>query len=239
MKGIEVILLVGGSGTIGDHIIRTLSNSGYNIVYTYNNRPPSNYKDFPTTIIPYQLNVCSKENIECFVNDLLEKGAVVKGLIYNAGVTDDKLFFNMTEQDFINVFKVNFMGCFHVCKALINELSVNKGSIVIMSSISGLIGKIGQVNYSVSKAGLISFAKNLAAEYARLGLRVNCVAPGLIQTDMLNTIPNDVLLKMKRNIPLKRIGEAYEVANVVRFLISPESSYITGQVIVVDGGTTL
>jgi 3-oxoacyl-[acyl-carrier protein] reductase len=239
MDKIEFILLIGGSGEIGSQIIRKLSNEGYNILYTYNKRKPVNYSDLNSTIISMKLDVRSKDSIDYVHKYVIANNYLIKGMVYNTGVVDDKLFFNMSEQDFLDTFEINFMGCYNVCKAFINELSVNQGSIVIMSSISGIMGKVGQINYAVSKASLISFAKNLSVEYARLGLRVNCIAPGLINTPMIDTIPAELLTKMKREIPLKRIGEAYEVANTVYFLISPESSYITGQVIVVDGGTTL
>jgi 3-oxoacyl-[acyl-carrier protein] reductase len=239
VKDIPYILLVGGSGEIGTQIIRKLSNNGYHIIYTYNSTPPLNFSDLPTTIISFKLNVSSKEEILLLKQEIMREKYSVKGLVYNVGKIDDKLFFNMSEDDFSDLFKINFMGCFQLCKIFINELSVNRGSIVIISSISGIIGKIGQINYAVSKAALISFAKNLAVEYASLGLRVNCIAPGLINTPMINTIPAELLKKMKKNIPLKRIGEPQDVANIVNFLISPDSSYITGQVIIIDGGITL
>ncbi|MDR0612682.1 MAG: SDR family oxidoreductase [Dysgonamonadaceae bacterium] len=235
----EYILLIGGSGEIGKQIIRKLSNNGYNVIYTYNNRTPLDYSDLPTSIVSFKLNVCLKDEIKQLKIKISESNYLIKGLVYNTGVVDDKLFFNMSDKDFIDLFEVNFMGCFNVCKEFINELSVNKGNIVIMSSISGIIGKVGQINYAVSKAALISFAKNLSVEYARLGIRVNSIAPGLINTPMIDSIPKELLIKMKKEIPLKRIGEAYEIANIVNFLVSSESSYVTGQVIIADGGTTL
>jgi 3-oxoacyl-[acyl-carrier protein] reductase len=238
MKKIECIILIGGSGEIGNQIIRKLSDNGYNVIYTYNRSDLVDYSDLSTSVIPFKLDVCSKSDIQNLVSNILVNSYSIKGLIYNAGIVDDKLFCNMSDTELMTVFEINFIGCFNVCKVFINELSVNIGSIVIMSSISGFIGKVGQINYSVSKAALISFTKNLSMEYARFGLRVNCVAPGLINTKMIDTISKDILSQMKKEIPLKRLGEAYEVANVVNFLISQESSYITGQVIVVDGGTT-
>jgi 3-oxoacyl-[acyl-carrier protein] reductase len=234
-------IIIGGSSEIGIEIIKKLTEKGRKVLYTYHKNTSTVteiealHQDGPR-IIPIKVDVRSAVDIENLASYIAAEKINITSLIYNAGIHNDLLFQMMSEKDFSNVMDVNLNGCFRVCKALINNLAVNQGSIVFISSVSGLVGKIGQVNYSCSKAGLIALCRNLATEYASTGLRVNCIAPGLIKTKMLDKMPEQQLKAIKKDIPLKRIGLPEDVANAVHFLISEESPYITGQTLIVDGG---
>ena len=231
-------VVIGGSGEIGLGIIAKLISEGRNVVYTYNSNSDvvRETDKMYSRIISVKSDVQSSSDIENLANLIEAKRIKISSVIYAAGKTNDKLFISMSEEDFADVMDVNLYGCFRVCKALINNLAVNQGCIVLISSVSGMTGKIGQVNYSCSKAGMIAMCRNLALEYAAMGIRVNCIAPGLIKTRMLDKVPERQLNAIKKNIPLKRLGLPSDVANAVFFLVSGSGGYITGQTLVVDGG---
>lgn len=231
-------VVIGGSGEIGLGIIAKLISEGRNVVYTYNSNSDvvRETDKMYSRIISVKSDVQSSSDIENLANFIEAKRIKISSVIYAAGKTNDKLFISMSEEDFADVMDVNLYGCFRVCKALINNLAVNQGCIVLISSVSGMTGKIGQVNYSCSKAGIIAMCRNLALEYAAMGIRVNCIAPGLIKTRMLDKVPERQLNAIKKNIPLKRLGLPSDVANAVFFLVSGSGGYITGQTLVVDGG---
>lgn len=235
----DFVLLVGGSGDIGSSIIETLLQSGLNVLYTYYNREPKDISACEGTLLSYQMDVRNEEDVVKLEEYISSNNIKVKGLIYNAGITKDNLFENMSIEDFAETIDVNLMGCVRVCKHFMNSIAVNAGSVVIVSSISGLIGKAGQANYSASKAALVSLTRTLAMEYAIMGARVNAVAPGLIETDMTRAIDKQVKKGLLKTVPMRRIGKPREIANVVKFLISSESSYVTGQTIVADGGIVM
>jgi len=234
----EFDVVIGGSGEIGLGIIAKLISEGRNVVYTYNSNSDvvRETDKMYSRIISVKSDVQSSSDIENLANLIEAKRIKISSVIYAAGKTNDKLFISMSEEDFADVMDVNLYGCFRVCKALINNLAVNQGCIVLISSVSGMTGKIGQVNYSCSKAGMIAMCRNLALEYAAMGIRVNCIAPGLIKTRMLDKVPERQLNAIKKNIPLKRLGLPSDVANAVFFLVSGSGGYITGQTLVVDGG---
>ncbi|HUM76407.1 MAG TPA: SDR family oxidoreductase, partial [Fervidobacterium sp.] len=159
--------------------------------------------------------------------------------VNNAGITRDALIQKMTEEDWDRVINVNLKGVFNMTQAVVPYmLEAGKGSIVSTSSVVGIYGNIGQTNYAATKAGIIGMTKTWAKEFARKGakIRVNAVAPGFIRTPMTEKVPEKILTEMAEKASLKRLGEAIEVANVYLFLASDESSYVTGQVIGVDGG---
>jgi len=158
-------------------------------------------------------------------------------LVNNAGITKDRLFVRMTAEDWAAVLNVNLTGAFNVTKGVAPAmLKARAGSIVNIASVVGQMGNPGQANYAASKAGLIGLTKSLAKEFAPRGVRVNAVAPGFIRTHMTDALPEDAQAQMKQIIPLGRFGEPVDVANVVMFLVSDTSAYVTGQVINCDGG---
>lgn len=158
-------------------------------------------------------------------------------LVNNAGITKDRLFVRMTGEDWAAVLNVNLTGAFNVTKGVAPAmLKARAGSIVNIASVVGQMGNPGQANYAASKAGLIGLTKSLAKEFAPRGVRVNAVAPGFIRTHMTDALPEDAQAQMKQIIPLGRFGEPVDVANVVMFLVSDTSAYVTGQVINCDGG---
>ena len=158
-------------------------------------------------------------------------------LINNAGITKDMLLARMKEEDFKQVIDVNLVGTFNMTKNVISYMmKARSGRIINISSVVGIAGNAGQTNYSASKAGIIGFTKSLAKEVASRNILVNAVAPGFIETNMTDVLKQEVKDEIAKNIPLKRMGTPKDVANVVKFLASEDSSYITGQVISVDGG---
>ena len=178
-----------------------------------------------------------KNRVQCreiIENDIKQNGAYY-GVVLNAGIAKDNVFPVMEDDEWDDVLNTNLGGFYNILKPVVMSMIENrvKGRIVTMSSISGLAGNRGQVNYSASKAGIIGATKALSLELAKRGITVNCVAPGVIDTDMVEGIPVDEVKKM---IPMKRLGTAKEVASLVNYLMSEDSSYITGQVISVNGG---
>jgi 3-oxoacyl-[acyl-carrier protein] reductase len=169
------------------------------------------------------------------MDDILARHKNIRVLVNNAGITADGLLMMMREEDWDKVIQTTLKGFYNVTKPVIKRMAKNRtrGSVVSISSVSALVGNRGQSNYAVAKAGLIAASRALASEVARFGIRVNVVAPGLIDTEMIKGAP---LHKIKEIIPMARIGRPEEVAKVVRFLCSDDASYITGQVISVNGG---
>jgi len=187
----------------------------------------------------YKLDVTDRERISEVVKEVIEKFGKIDVLVNNAGITRDALIQKMTEEDWDKVINVNLKGGFNMTQAVVPYmLEAGKGSIVSTSSVVGIYGNIGQTNYAATKAGIIGMTKTWAKEFARKGakIRVNAVAPGFIRTPMTEKVPEKILADMAEKAALKRLGEAIEVANVYLFLASDESSYVTGQVIGVDGG---
>ncbi|HOA16701.1 MAG TPA: beta-ketoacyl-ACP reductase [Fervidobacterium sp.] len=187
----------------------------------------------------YKLDVTDRAKIAEVVKEVVEKFGKIDVLVNNAGITRDALIQKMTEEDWDRVINVNLKGVFNMTQAVVPYmLEAGKGSIVSTSSVVGIYGNIGQTNYAATKAGIIGMTKTWAKEFARKGakIRVNAVAPGFIRTPMTEKVPEKILTEMAEKAALKRLGEATEVANVYLFLASDESSYVTGQVIGVDGG---
>ena len=183
------------------------------------------------------VDVTNLKDVEAAVNKVVDLWKRLDIVINNAGITRDQLLMRMSEKDWEAVLKVNLTGAFAVCRAVVRPLLKQKsGNIVNIASIIGLMGNAGQANYAASKGGLIAFTKSLARELAPRGIRVNALAPGFIATAMTDKIPADLREKMVQSIPLGRMGQPEDVARGVLFLAGPDASYITGQVLVVDGG---
>ncbi|MDD5668650.1 MAG: 3-oxoacyl-[acyl-carrier-protein] reductase [Candidatus Omnitrophica bacterium] len=187
-----------------------------------------------------QVDVTDFSSVETGVNKILDKLGKVDILINNAGITRDGLLLRMSENDWDAVLKVNLKGSFNCIKAVSKVMIKQRsGKIVNIASIIGIIGNAGQANYSASKAGVIALSKTAARELASRNITVNAVAPGFIQTDMTAKLPDDLKQKMMAQIPLAKLGQPEDVANVCLFLASADADYITGQTIVVDGGMVM
>lgn len=192
------------------------------------------------TAILCQADIADSSAVEAMVANVVKEFGTIDILVNNAGITRDALLMRMKDEDFTKVLNTNLKGVFYCTKA-VSKLMMKKrsGRIVNMASVVGLVGNAGQTNYAAAKAGVIGFSKSAAKELASRGITVNVVAPGFIGTDMTAGLPESVKEKMLTDIPLGRMGEAEDVANAVLFLASDQASYITGQVVNVDGGMVM
>jgi 3-oxoacyl-[acyl-carrier protein] reductase len=234
------VLVTGASGGIGKAIAESLVLVGYSVLAHYNNNAAS-VESFAKAALEkggtVNLLKCDLRNrAECraAVENDIEQNGMYYGIVTCAGVCSDGAFPALTSEDWDKVIDINLNGFFNmVHPAIMPMCRAKKGRIIAISSVAGIVGNRGQVNYSASKAGLIGAVKALAVELASRSITVNCVAPGLIETDMLKNVPMDIVLP---TIPMQRIGKPHEVAAVVEFLLSESASYITRQVISVNGG---
>lgn len=235
----EKILVTGSSRGIGKEIALYLAKSGYDIDvhYAHNEQKAIETADEiralgrDTQILKFDI----KNREEC-AKVLADK--LYYGVVLNAGIARDNVFPALEDDEWDDVIDTNLTGFYNVLKPLVMPMISNrvKGRIITMSSVSGISGNRGQVNYSASKAGIIGATKSLALELAKRGITVNCIAPGVIDTEMIKDVPLD---EVKKLIPMKRVGQANEVASLANYLMSEDASYITGQVISVNGGLYL
>ena len=239
----KVILVTGATRGIGKKIAITFAKEGYDIAINYRkeNEDLENTKkaieENGVKCFAVQGDVSSFEDCERFVKEIINEYGKIDVLVNNAGITKDTLLMRMKKEDFESVIDVNLVGTFNVTKNVIPYMmKARSGRIINISSVVGVSGNAGQTNYSASKAGIIGFTKSLAKEIASRNILVNAVAPGFIETDMTNILKDEVKQAISKQIPLNRMGKAEDVANVVKFLASEDSSYITGQVISIDGG---
>ena len=239
----KVALITGATRGIGKQIALTLAKEGYDIALNYRKdndelkNTKSEIEALGVKVLPVQGDVSNYDDCERFVKEIIDEFGQIDVLVNNAGITKDMLLMRMSKEDFEQVINVNLVGTFNVTKNVINYMiKARAGKIISISSFVGIAGNAGQTNYSASKAGIIGFSKSLAKEVASRNINVNCIAPGFIQTDMTNVLKDEVKEEIAKNIPLKRMGVAQDVANAVKFLASDDSNYITGQVIHVDGG---
>lgn len=188
----------------------------------------------------FAVNVASKAEVDAAVKAVLEKFGHIDILVNNAGITRDGLLMKMPEQDWDDVMNINVKSCYNLCQSLSRPMiKARKGKIINISSVIGLTGNAGQVNYASSKAALIGFTKALAKELASRNICVNCIAPGFIETPMTDVMTETQKKATLEAIPLGKIGSPEDVANAALYLASPESNYMTGQVLVVDGGMVM
>lgn len=235
--------ITGATRGIGKQIAITLAKSGCDIAVNYrteNGDLKSIKQEIESNNVKFfavQGDVSNYEDCERCVKEIIAEFGQIDILVNNAGITRDTLLMRMKKEDFEQVINVNLIGTFNVTKNVIPYmLKARSGRIVNISSVVGISGNAGQTNYAASKAGIIGFTKSLAKEVASRGILVNAVAPGFIQTQMTEVLKDEVKEEIAKTIPLKRMGTAQDVANVVKFLTSEDSSYVTGQVINVDGG---
>ncbi len=238
-------IVTGGSRGIGASIVETLCQSGFEVAFSYlsnKEKADSLVKSIAENggkAAAFQADISDFESASRFVADAREYLNDVDVLVNNAGIAKDKSLFIMQPDEWNNVIDTNLTGCFNVTRNIIGYFFKNKrGCVVNITSVSGQVGIAGQTNYCASKAGVIGFTRALSKEAAKLGIPVNCVAPGYIDTEMTQAIPEKHLEEIKKMIPMRRMGTAKEVAEIVAFLASDKARYITGQVFTIDGGLT-
>lgn len=242
MKG-KTALVTGGSRGIGKEIALGLATRGCNVAITYISSEEVAQKvvDELTKLgvkaVAVKADTGNQEQVEAMVKQVDESLGRIEILVNNAGITRDNLLIRMNEDDWDQVMQTNLKGAFLTTKAVVRGMMKNRyGKIINISSVVGVMGNAGQANYSASKAGLIGLTKSTAKELASRGIRVNAIAPGFIKTDMTDSLKEDIIQEMLKSIPLGYLAEPKEISNLVNFLASEDSDYITGQVIQIDGG---
>ena len=237
----KTVLITGSSRGIGKETALYLAQNGYNIVLHYKNNLDSalsvkkEIEALGQTARILNFDIKKRYDTKTKIENDIKEHGIYYGVVLNAGIAKDNVFPVMEDSEWDEVINTNLGGFYNVLKPIIMPMIEKriKGRIITLSSISGLKGNRGQVNYSASKAGIIGATKALSLELAKRGITVNCVAPGIIETDMIKDIPPD---EIKKLIPMKRTGTPREVASLINYLLSEDASYITGQVISVNGG---
>lgn len=242
----KVALVTGASRGIGSAIAKSLAREGAFVIVNYNGS-----KEKAEAVVS-EIKAAGGDGVslQCDVSDFTACGAMIENcikeyghidiLVNNAGITRDNLLMKMSEEDFDAVLNTNLKGAFNTIRHMSRYfLKQRAGSIINISSVSGVIGNAGQANYSASKAGVIGLTKSVARELSKRGITCNAVAPGFIETEMTEQMPESAKEAVKQQIPLQRTGKVEDIAETVTFLASEKASYITGQVISVDGGMSI
>jgi 3-oxoacyl-[acyl-carrier protein] reductase len=238
-------IITGGGRGIGKEIAMVFAREGCNIALCDVNPDvlASTQKEIETLgrqCITGIVDVTKSDQVESFVQKTLDKFQKIDILVNNAGITKDTLLVRMSDADWDAVLGVNLKGAFNCTKAVAKVMMKQRdGKIVNMASIIGIVGNAGQANYAASKGGLIALTKTVAKELASRNVRVNAIAPGFIQTDMTAKLPENVKSEMLKHVPMGKMGTVTDVANLALFLVGDDSSYITGQVVTVDGGMVM
>ena len=239
----KVALITGGGRGIGRSICESFAENGCNVAFTYNSSKEAaenlveELKKYDVKVKSYKSDASDHDKSVELIENVISDFDRIDVLVNNAGITKDNLLMRMSPSDFKDVVNVNLGSVFNLTKSSIRFfLKQKEGSIINISSIVGVKGNAGQSNDAASKAGIIGFSKSIALELGSRNIRCNVVAPGFIETDMTDSLSDDVLEKWKESIPLKRSGKPNDVGNACVFLASDLSSYITGQVLQVDGG---
>lgn len=241
LKG-KNVFITGSTRGIGLAMAHKFASLGANIVLNgrreIDEELVSEFSDYGVQVVSISGDVSDSTDAKRMVEETIEKLGSVDILVNNAGITKDKLMLKLTEEDFEQVLKVNLVGAFNMTQAVLKPMTkARQGAVINVSSVVGLIGNVGQANYAASKAGLIGFTKSVAREVAARNVRVNAIAPGMIESDMTDVLSDKVKEATLAQIPMKRFGNTSEVAEVAVFLARQE--YLTGQVIAIDGGLTM
>lgn len=245
LKG-KTAIVTGAAKGIGKAIALKLASLGANIVLNYRSSEEAaievenQLKEYGVEVLRVKADISKIDEVEKIINEAKERFGSIDIMINNAGITRDTLILRMKEEDFDSVINTNLKGVFNCMKCISPVMVKQKyGKIISISSVVGISGNAGQVNYAASKAGVIGMTKSLAKELGSRGITVNAIAPGFIETDMTGVLNDKLKEEAKKNIPLRKLGNPKDVANLVGFLASEEASYITGQVINVDGGMVM
>lgn len=235
------ILVTGGSRGIGAGIVQYLAAAGARVAFTYTSKPESAQEILKK--LPgdghkaLQLNVADENSVESAFKEVLEVFGQLHGLVNNAGITKDQLLLRMKSEDFDQVINTNLRGTFLCTRVAVKAmLKARQGSIVNITSVIGHSGNPGQANYAASKAGITAFSQSIAQEVGSRNIRINCVAPGFISTDMTDVLPDAQKNAILAKVPLQKFGTPQDVAAAVAYLISDDSAYVTGQTLHVNGG---
>lgn len=242
----KVVVVTGGSRGIGAATVRRFVDEGATVHFTYRSGKEEaekllkEYNHGEERVFAYKVDLRDKEQIEDFVQQVVSMSQRVDVLIHNAGITRDTLLLRMREEDWDDVLHTNLTAVYRATKLFLPVmLRQRSGCILLVSSIVGLIGNAGQTNYAASKAALIGFGRSLAKEVGSRNIRVNIIAPGYVRTDMTEKLTEQQKSKLIENIPLGKIGNPEDIAAALAFLASDDAAYITGEVLVIDGGLSL
>jgi 3-oxoacyl-[acyl-carrier-protein] reductase len=239
----KIVLVTGAGRGIGASIARRFASEGAEVIVNYSGNDEAAQKTVDEITATggqsqkYKCSVNDSESVKVMIDEIIKEFGRIDILVNNAGITKDGLMLRMTDEDFDRVIDVNLKGTFNCTKYVSKYMLKQKsGKIINISSVVGLSGNAGQVNYSASKAGIIGITKSAAKELSSRGITVNAVAPGYVDTDMTKVLSDNIRNEILKNIPLQRMGNVEDISNCVAFLASEDASYITGQVISVDGG---
>ena len=239
----KIVLVTGAGRGIGASIAKRFASEGAEVIVNYSGNDEAAQKTVDEITATggqaqkYKCSVNDSESVKVMIDEIIKEFGRIDILVNNAGITKDGLMLRMTDEDFDRVIDVNLKGTFNCTKYVSKYMLKQKsGKIINISSVVGLSGNAGQVNYSASKAGIIGITKSAAKELSSRGITVNAVAPGYVDTDMTKVLSDNIRNEILKNIPLRRMGNVEDISNCVAFLASEDASYITGQVISVDGG---
>ena len=239
----KIVLVTGAGRGIGASIAKRFASEGAEVIVNYSGNDEAAQKTVDEITATggqaqkYKCSVNDSESVKVMIDEIIKKFGRIDLLVNNAGITKDGLMLRMTDEDFDRVIDVNLKGTFNCTKYVSKYMLKQKsGKIINISSVVGLSGNAGQVNYSASKAGIIGITKSAAKELSSRGITVNAVAPGYVDTDMTKVLSDNIRNEILKHIPLQRMGNVEDISNCVAFLASEDASYITGQVISVDGG---
>jgi 3-oxoacyl-[acyl-carrier protein] reductase len=236
----KIILITGANRGIGHNILKKIATCGYTVIGTSRSKDGADLitetlKDFKGKGIV--MDVTNQESIDTSVSQIKDDYGVIYGLVNNAGITNDNLLMRMSDEQWNTVIETNLTSLYRVTKSVVKDMMKSRtGRIINIGSIVGMMGNAGQSNYSATKSGLLGFTKSLAREVSSRNINVNAISPGFIDTDMTRALSQEQIEALTKNIPLGRIASPDEVSSVVAFLLSDDSSYITGENINVNGG---